>query len=133
MRKKIDARIRTLVENCVKLRQRGLFVVIGDKARDQVVNLHYMLSKASVKARPSVSGCGAALGDVLLQGPVHEQVSGHGCGCGCVGGRGDGPQECWTCGGVTGRLHGIVWRGTAWHRMAWHGMTWCIIAWHAMM
>jgi N-acetyltransferase 10 len=29
MRKKIDSRIRVLVENCVKLRQRGLFVIIG--------------------------------------------------------------------------------------------------------
>lgn len=53
----MDSRIRTLVENCVKLRQRGLFVIIGDKGRDQVVNLHYMLSKATVKARPSVLWC----------------------------------------------------------------------------
>ena len=44
MRKKIDARIRTLVENCVKLRQRGLFIIVGDKGRDQVGNNpHYML------------------------------------------------------------------------------------------
>ncbi|KAF6255647.1 GNAT acetyltransferase 2-domain-containing protein [Scenedesmus sp. NREL 46B-D3] len=57
MRKKVDSRIRTLVENCVKLRQRAMFVLIGDKGRDQVVNLHYMLSKASVKARPSVLWC----------------------------------------------------------------------------
>jgi hypothetical protein len=57
MRKKIDSRIRTLVENVVALRQRGIFVLIGDKGRDQVVNLHYMLSKASVKARPSVLWC----------------------------------------------------------------------------
>lgn len=57
MRKKVDSRIRTLVENCVKLRQRGMFVIIGDKGRDQVVNLHYMLSKATVKARPSVLWC----------------------------------------------------------------------------
>ena len=57
MRKKVDERIRTLVENSVKLRQRGLFVVIGDRGRDAVVNLHYMLSKASVKARPSVLWC----------------------------------------------------------------------------
>ena len=53
----MDSRIRTLVENCVKTRQRGLFVIIGDKGRDQVVNLHYMLSKAVVKARPSVLWC----------------------------------------------------------------------------
>ena len=71
------------MENCVKLRQRGLFVIIGDKGRDQVrrhpppqhscqspaharfhppclsqvVNLHYMLSKAVVKARPTVLWC----------------------------------------------------------------------------
>ncbi len=57
MRKKVDARIRTLVENCVKLRHRALFVIVGDKGRDQVVNLHYMLSKTVVKARPSVLWC----------------------------------------------------------------------------
>ncbi|KAK9824701.1 hypothetical protein WJX72_012506 [[Myrmecia] bisecta] len=57
MRRKIDARIRILVENCVKLRQRSLFVIVGDKGREQVVNLHYMLSKTVVKARPSVLWC----------------------------------------------------------------------------
>jgi len=57
MKKKVDPRIRVLVENAVKLRQRSLFVVVGDRGRDQVVNLHYMLSKASVKARPSVLWC----------------------------------------------------------------------------
>lgn len=53
----MDQRIRTLVENGVKLHQRSLFVIVGDKARDQVVNLHYMLSKTVVKARPSVLWC----------------------------------------------------------------------------
>jgi N-acetyltransferase 10 len=57
MRKKIDSRIRTLVENCVKTGHRSLFVIVGDKGRDQVVNLHYMLAKAAVKARPSVLWC----------------------------------------------------------------------------
>ena len=32
----MDSRIRTLVENCVKLGQRSLFVIVGDKGRDQV-------------------------------------------------------------------------------------------------
>ena len=32
-------------------------VVVGEKSRDQVVLLHHMLSKASVKARPSVLWC----------------------------------------------------------------------------
>ncbi|BDA49001.1 RNA cytidine acetyltransferase [Coccomyxa sp. Obi] len=57
MRKKVDSRIRTLVENCHKLKQRSMFVIVGDKGRDQVVNLHYMLSKTAVKARPSVLWC----------------------------------------------------------------------------
>lgn len=34
--KKIDGRIRTLVENCVGSRHRSLFVVVGDNGRDQV-------------------------------------------------------------------------------------------------
>lgn len=45
------------MENCVKQQQRSLFVIVGDKGRDQVVNLHYMLSKTVVKARPSVLWC----------------------------------------------------------------------------
>ena len=35
-RKKVDNRIRILVENGVALRHRSMFVVVGDKARDQV-------------------------------------------------------------------------------------------------
>ena len=57
MRKKVDARVRTLIENGVKLRHRSLFVIVGDGGREQVVNLHHMLSKAVVKARPSVLWC----------------------------------------------------------------------------
>eukprot|EP00041_Stephanoeca_diplocostata_P033631 m.1116422 g.1116422 ORF g.1116422 m.1116422 type:complete len:1015 (+) comp24376_c0_seq2:198-3242(+) len=57
VKKKIDARVRTLIENGAALRQRTMFVVMGDKGRDQIVNLHYMLSKATVKARPSVLWC----------------------------------------------------------------------------
>jgi len=57
VRKKIDNRIRVLIENCVMKGHRSLFFVVGDKARDQVVLLHHMLSKAVVKARPSVLWC----------------------------------------------------------------------------
>ncbi|CAI8619047.1 unnamed protein product [Vicia faba] len=57
MRKKVDERIRTLIENGVNSRHRSMFVIIGDKSRDQIVNLHYMLSKAQVKSRPSVLWC----------------------------------------------------------------------------
>nr|CAI5852037.1 unnamed protein product [Callosobruchus analis] len=57
VRKKIDNRIRVLIENGVKLGHRTLFVIVGDKGRDQVVILHHMLSKAEVKARPTVLWC----------------------------------------------------------------------------
>ncbi|XP_047316281.1 RNA cytidine acetyltransferase 1-like [Impatiens glandulifera] len=57
MRKKVDERIRTLIENGVKSRHRSMFVIIGDKSRDQIVNLHYMLSKSVVRSRPTVLWC----------------------------------------------------------------------------
>ncbi|XP_028285696.1 RNA cytidine acetyltransferase [Parambassis ranga] len=57
VRKKVDNRIRVQIENGVALQQRTLFVVVGDRGRDQVVILHHMLSKAAVRARPSVLWC----------------------------------------------------------------------------
>ncbi|XP_012219686.1 RNA cytidine acetyltransferase [Linepithema humile] len=57
VRKKIDNRIRVLIENGVTLGHRTMFIVVGEKARDQVVLLHHMLSKTVVKARPSVLWC----------------------------------------------------------------------------
>jgi len=57
MKKKVDARVRALIEASVASNHRGLMVLVGDKGRHQVVNLHYMLSKSSVKARPSVLWC----------------------------------------------------------------------------
>ncbi|XP_067902529.1 RNA cytidine acetyltransferase [Heterodontus francisci] len=56
-RKKLDNRIRVQIENGVVQRQRTMFVIVGDHGRDQVVILHHMLSKATVKARPSVLWC----------------------------------------------------------------------------
>ncbi|GER47563.1 tRNA(Met) cytidine acetyltransferase TmcA [Striga asiatica] len=57
MRKKVDERIRTLIENGVKARHRSMFVIIGDKSRDQVVNLNHMLRKSVVKLKPTVLWC----------------------------------------------------------------------------
>jgi N-acetyltransferase 10 len=57
LRKKVDSRVRTLIENGVQTRHRTLMVMIGEKGRDQIVNLHYILTKAQVKARPSVLWC----------------------------------------------------------------------------
>ncbi|KAL1384648.1 hypothetical protein pipiens_012993 [Culex pipiens pipiens] len=57
VKKKIDNRIRVMIENGVKLGHRTMFVVVGDKGRDQVPILYDMLTKASVKARPTVLWC----------------------------------------------------------------------------
>lgn len=57
MKKKVDRRIITLIENGVKTRHRSMFVIIGDKSRDQIVNLHQLLSRAMVKSRPNVLWC----------------------------------------------------------------------------
>lgn len=39
VRKKIDNRIRVLIENGAKLGHRTLFAIVGDKGRDQVRQL----------------------------------------------------------------------------------------------
>lgn len=41
VKKKIDNRIRVMIENGVKLGQRTMFIIVGDKARDQVKTTHY--------------------------------------------------------------------------------------------
>jgi N-acetyltransferase 10 len=39
------------------MNQRGLFIIIGDRGRDQVVNLHYLLTKQQNKIKPKVLWC----------------------------------------------------------------------------
>ena len=57
VKKKVDARVRTLIENAVRTNHRSLIVLVGDKGKDQVVTLHYMLNKAQTRARPTVLWC----------------------------------------------------------------------------
>ncbi|CEG39118.1 n-acetyltransferase 10 [Plasmopara halstedii] len=57
VKKKVDARVRTLLENCIQENYRSFLVLVGDHGKDQVMNLHYILSKAAVKARPRVLWC----------------------------------------------------------------------------
>lgn len=57
MKKKVDSRIRQTLEDAVSNNHRAFIVLVGDKGRDQVVNLHYMLSKLTLQARPSVLWC----------------------------------------------------------------------------
>ncbi|KIL56986.1 hypothetical protein M378DRAFT_188489 [Amanita muscaria Koide BX008] len=57
MRKQLDPRIPTLINNNVKKNHRSFIVLVGDKGRDQIVNLHFLLSQTRVSARPSVLWC----------------------------------------------------------------------------
>ena len=57
MKKKVDPRVRQLLENAVASHTRAFFIIVGDKGREQVVNLHYIMSKATIKARPTVLWC----------------------------------------------------------------------------
>ncbi|ODQ51068.1 DUF699-domain-containing protein [Saitoella complicata NRRL Y-17804] len=56
-RKALDSRIPTLIKNGVQTKQRSFFVLVGDKGRDQIVNLHWLLSQSQVAARPNVLWC----------------------------------------------------------------------------
>jgi hypothetical protein len=79
MRKKVDERIRSLIENGVKEKHRSMFLIVGDKSRDQIVNLNDMLAKSRVKSRPSVLWCyrdkleisRCVLPPLVLQPPPH--------------------------------------------------------------
>ncbi|KAI0247454.1 GNAT acetyltransferase 2-domain-containing protein [Lactifluus subvellereus] len=57
MRKQLDQRIPILINNNVKKNHRSFIVIVGDNGKDQVVNLHFLLSQARVSARPSVLWC----------------------------------------------------------------------------
>ena len=46
VKKKIDNRLRILIENGIKSNHRSLIVVVGDKGRDQVKSLNTIFSKS---------------------------------------------------------------------------------------
>lgn len=47
-RKAVDARIPTLIRNGVQSKKRSIFVVVGDRAKDVIVHLHYIMSSMDV-------------------------------------------------------------------------------------
>lgn len=53
-RKAIDSRIPALIRNNVQEKKRSFFVVVGDRAKDVIVNLHYIMSSVDVKQNKSV-------------------------------------------------------------------------------
>lgn len=52
--KKIDSRIPTLIRNCAQTKERSFFVIVGDKSRNQLPNLHYLMSSADLNMNKSV-------------------------------------------------------------------------------
>jgi N-acetyltransferase 10 len=57
VRKRLDDRVRALLERSVVTGQRSMLVLVGDHGKDQVPNLHQILTKCSVQARPKVLWC----------------------------------------------------------------------------
>ncbi|KAH3686339.1 hypothetical protein WICPIJ_002701 [Wickerhamomyces pijperi] len=54
VKKAIDSRIPALIRNGVQEKQRSLFVIVGDKAKNQLPNLHYLMMSADLKMNKSV-------------------------------------------------------------------------------
>lgn len=57
MRKKLDPKIRALIEACARLRQRGIFVIVGDRGREHVATLHQLLGSAGSNPKAKVLWC----------------------------------------------------------------------------
>ncbi|KAL9107616.1 MAG: hypothetical protein Q9227_007519 [Pyrenula ochraceoflavens] len=53
-RKAIDSRIPALIRNGIQEKKRSFIVVVGDRSKDVIVNLHYIMSSADVKQNKSV-------------------------------------------------------------------------------
>ncbi|ODQ82327.1 hypothetical protein BABINDRAFT_158946 [Babjeviella inositovora NRRL Y-12698] len=53
-KKAIDSRIPALIRNGVQEKQRSFFFIVGDKARNQLPNLHYLMMSADLKMNKSV-------------------------------------------------------------------------------
>jgi len=53
-RKAIDSRIPALIRNGVQEKKRSFMVVVGDRAKDVIVHLHYIMSSVDIKQNKSV-------------------------------------------------------------------------------
>lgn len=53
-RKAIDSRIPALIRNGVEEKKRSFIVVVGDRAKDVIVHLHYIMSSVDIKQNKSV-------------------------------------------------------------------------------
>eukprot|EP01064_Diplonema_japonicum_P020722 TRINITY_DN30302_c0_g1_i1.p1 TRINITY_DN30302_c0_g1~~TRINITY_DN30302_c0_g1_i1.p1 ORF type:complete len:974 (+),score=256.18 TRINITY_DN30302_c0_g1_i1:57-2978(+) len=55
--RRVDDRVKVALENAVQSKHRSFFLLVGDNGRDQVVNLHAMVSKAMHKSKVNVLWC----------------------------------------------------------------------------
>ncbi|CAH6719029.1 RNA cytidine acetyltransferase [[Candida] jaroonii] len=53
-KKAIDSRIPALIRNGVQEKERSFFFIVGDKAKNQLPNLHYLMMSADLKMNKSV-------------------------------------------------------------------------------
>ncbi|EOO00838.1 putative nucleolar atpase protein [Phaeoacremonium minimum UCRPA7] len=53
-RKQVDSRIPALIRNGLQEKKRSFFVVVGDRTKDVIVRLHYIMSHMEVKQNKSV-------------------------------------------------------------------------------
>lgn len=53
-KKAIDSRIPALVRNGVQNKERSFFFIVGDKAKNQLPNLHYLMMSADLKMNKSI-------------------------------------------------------------------------------
>ncbi|KAB7501610.1 RNA cytidine acetyltransferase, partial [Armadillidium nasatum] len=49
VKRRVDNRVRILIENGIASGHRSLFIVVGERCQEQVIYLHHILSKASLK------------------------------------------------------------------------------------
>ncbi|EPY21209.1 N-acetyltransferase 10 [Strigomonas culicis] len=57
IRRKVDDRLKLLIEDVAQQKHRGLILLIGDRGKDQIVNLHLMISRANHNAKVNVLWC----------------------------------------------------------------------------
>nr|CCC90537.1 conserved hypothetical protein [Trypanosoma congolense IL3000] len=57
IKRKLDDRIRHIIDNAVHKQHRALILLVGDRGKDQIVNLHQMVSHANHNAKVNVLWC----------------------------------------------------------------------------
>lgn len=57
VKKKVDDRIKILIDDAARLKHRGLVMLVGDRAKDQIPNFHLMVSRANHSAKVNVLWC----------------------------------------------------------------------------